>query len=119
MRPLRTFVIAVMLLLPVACANQSSPSDGGTGDGAPSGACLAPNVLRFEKAGCDQPAICGSLSQHACLQLRCSCRGRIVSGCDYYPEPWVDGVFSLGTFNEGDPCSVDGGALDGGSSDAQ
>ncbi len=86
------------------------PADGPAPPDA--AACPAPMVLRYTAPGCGAEArpACGSRSQDACASARCGCDGRIVIGCDYFPEPFSH-TLPPGSYTHGAPCpTTDGGA---------
>jgi hypothetical protein len=108
----------LLLLGLFACSAPVAGGDGPGGDGAirDGGPCTAPNVMRFEQPGCDQPGYCGSPGMDLCLRRVCSCTGRVIGGCDYYGEPWLRVPVPQGAA-EGDPCSTDGAIITDGAPD--
>ena len=69
--------------LPLADGPIDEATDGG-------GTCQAPNVWRYQTAGCDAEAnpVCGSAMQDAGLGFACGCDGEILVGFDYFSKPW-------------------------------
>jgi hypothetical protein len=87
-------------------ASVDAPGDAPLRDAGPDAltdadVCAAPNVLRYESAGCgaDARPVCGDVSQDACAADVCGCDGTTIVKCDYASAPWSH----LGA------CSVDGG----------
>ena len=75
--------------------------------------CQAPKVLRYERPGCGDQAAprCGAGEQDGCAGVRCSCKGKVIGGCDYTREPFAR-YLSPATAQEGqdcDPLATDGG----------
>jgi hypothetical protein len=72
--------------------NEGGPdADTGPNDAGPDGSdggCPTGQVLRYETAGCNAQPRCGSPVQDACLGYACSCRGTLLTGCDYFTEPY-------------------------------
>lgn len=62
------------------------------------GTCPAPNVWRYQSAGCGTEArpVCGSAVGDGCLGYRCSCDGRDITGCDFSSEPYSYAGFCIG-----------------------
>ena len=56
------------------------------------GACQPLNVWRYENPGCGMNAkpVCGAQGGDLCLRFACSCTGKVIEGCDYFPEPWTN-----------------------------
>jgi hypothetical protein len=73
--------------------NDGGPdADTGPNDAEPDGSdggCPTGQVLRYETAGCNAQPRCGSPAQDACLGYACSCQGTLLTGCDYFTEPYV------------------------------
>jgi hypothetical protein len=61
-----------------------SDADGGNGG------CPAPNIWRYEAAGCgaEAHAVCGPAFGDACAAQACACDGETLIGCDFYTKPW-------------------------------
>ena len=87
-----------LLLLLSACPSANDP--------APNSSCAAPNVLRYERAGCDEKPVCGSATMDLCARPVCSCKGKVMIGCDYYREPFTTQAVPVGA-QDGDSCSTD------------
>ncbi len=53
--------------------------------------CAAPQVRRYETAGCGAAAhpVCGSSSQDACAMPVCGCDGTTLTKCDFASAPWA------------------------------
>ena len=60
------------------------------GDASDADVCPAPNVLRYETAGCGDSAhpVCGRSDQDACAIAVCGCDGTTLVKCDYASTPW-------------------------------
>jgi hypothetical protein len=66
--------------------SDAEPNDSGP-DGS-DGGCPTGQVLRYEAPGCNATPRCGLPIQDACLGYACSCRGTLLTGCDYFTEPY-------------------------------
>lgn len=66
-------------------------SDGPVDASYDASPCPTGQVLRYETPGCgaDAKPVCGSPQQDACFRPVCSCKGGIISRCDYATEPFV------------------------------
>ena len=98
-----TLILSLVLCGVGGCT--SAPSNGAVDLSANDG-CAPPNVWRYMGPGCDTAAmpVCGSPVQDQCLGLVCSCKGKVIGGCDYFAEPWAYYLNSR-SGQVGDSCS--------------
>lgn len=83
----KALVLATLTILHCDPKGPPMRSDLGSVD---AGSCPAPNVLRYERPGCGSNAMprCGNPVMDLCAASTCSCTGKVITGCDYWPEPW-------------------------------
>lgn len=71
-----------------AGAADGATADGGAADGAP---ICEPSLhlLAYTEAGCgaDVPAR-QCIGNNTCIMWACSCAGKVITGCNGFPEPW-------------------------------
>lgn len=82
-------------------AADAAKSDGSLAD-ASGGSCEAPNSPRWNKPGCARAAdVCYTpgTAEPNCYTVVCGCSGKVIGGCNAFPEPYVPLPGSFGANN--------------------
>jgi hypothetical protein len=97
------WALLIVTLLAGCDDDAGSPADAA----ADAAMCVAPNVMRYEIEGCDKQPVCGSMVMDLCARMVCSCKGKVLIGCDFYSEPWTSALKVPPGAQAGDSCSTD------------